>query len=95
VPDDSAERQSPQAGMTVGHKGITRIFTLHDTHQAEALGQIHRHVFQRVHRQIGTPLLQSHFKLFDKQALATNLAQCPVQDLIALRGHSQYFDLMP
>ena len=47
-----------------------------------------------MHRQIGGPLLQRDFELFDKQALAAHLAQGPVQDLIALGGHAQQLDRM-
>jgi hypothetical protein len=42
-----------------------------------------------MNRQVGTPFLKSNFKLFDKQALAADFAQRPIQDLVALGGHAQ------
>ena len=42
-----------------------------------------------MHRQIGAAFFQSDFEFFDKQTFATDFAQRPVEDLIALGGHAQ------
>jgi len=48
-----------------------------------------------MNRQIGPPLLQRHFKLLHEQALAANLAQGAIENLVTQCGHAQYLDLMP
>ena len=73
--DHGALRQIGQAGIPVGDKGITRVFALHHAGEHKTLGQVHRHVFQGVHGQIGAAFLDRHFQFLDKQALAAHLAQ--------------------
>ncbi len=46
-----------------------------------------------MHRNVGPAFAERHFKLLDKQALAADLAQRAVQNLVALRGHAEQFDL--
>jgi len=45
-----------------------------------------------VHRQIGAPFKQRHFKLFDEQAFATDFGQRAVKHTITLGGHAQDFN---
>ena len=47
-----------------------------------------------MHSQIGAAVFQRNFKLFHKQALATDLAQSAVQNLVTQSGHAQQADLM-
>jgi len=42
-----------------------------------------------VHRQLRATVLQRRFQLLDEQALAANLGQRAVQDLVAAGGHAQ------
>ena len=46
-----------------------------------------------MHRQVGAALFQRGFQLLDEQALAADLGQRAVEDLVAARGHAQQFDL--
>ncbi|OIQ64163.1 hypothetical protein GALL_542870 [mine drainage metagenome] len=87
-------RQGIQAGIPRRDKRITRVFPLHDTCQLKAVGQLHRHVLERMHRQIGPTVFECDLKLLDKQAFATYLAQCPVKNLVAQGGHSQQVNLV-
>ena len=77
----------------VGDKRVTRVLALQHAGQRKAFRQIHRHVFQRVHRDVGPAFTQCDFQFLDKQALAAHLAQRAVQNLVALRRHAQQFDL--
>jgi hypothetical protein len=77
------------------HPGIARILTLHHAGEIKACRQVHRHVLERVNGDVGAPFFQRDFQLLDEQALATNLGQAAVQDLVALGGHAQQFHPMP
>ena len=81
--------QLGQTGVARRHQGIARVFTLQHTGQGEAAGQLHGHVFERMHGQVGAAFFQGHFQLFDKQAFAAHLGQGAVQNLVALGGHAQ------
>jgi len=59
----------------VGYERVKRIGALADGGKGEAFGQIHRHVFNRMHSQIGATVLQGLFQLFDKQAFAADFRQ--------------------
>ncbi len=45
-----------------------------------------------MHGQVRAPVLQRGFQLLDEQALAADLGQRTVEDLVATRGHPQQFD---
>ena len=77
-----------------GNKGVAWVFTLHHTGQRKTVGQVHGHVFEGMHRQVGAAFFQRGFQLFHEQAFATHLAEGPVQDLVTLGGHSQQRDLV-
>jgi hypothetical protein len=51
-------------------KGVARVFALHHAGQGKAFGQLHRHVLERVHGDVGAAFFQRHFQLLDEQALA-------------------------
>ena len=87
-----ALRQVLQAGMAGRDPGVARVFALHHAGQCEALGQLHGHVLERMHGDVGAALFQRGFQLFHEQALAADLAQRAVQDLVALGGHAQQGD---
>ena len=71
---------------------VARVFTLHHASQRKAFGHVHGHVFEGMHRQIGTAFFKGDLKLFNKQTLAPDFAQRAVQDLVALGGHAQNRD---
>ncbi len=47
-----------------------------------------------MHGQVGAAVFQRNFKLFHKQALAADLAQRAIQNLVTQGGHAQQADLM-
>jgi hypothetical protein len=46
-----------------------------------------------MHREIGSTIEESHFKLFRKEALAADFAQSTIEDLIASGGHTEQLHL--
>ena len=84
-----ALRQLAKCCKLVGHKSVMRVFTRQYTGQGKARGQIHGYILQGVHGDVGPTFGERHFKLFNKQSLAADLAQGAVQDLVAQRGHAQ------
>jgi hypothetical protein len=55
------------------------------------LRQVHGHILDGVHRQVGAALRHGHFQFLDEQALAADAGQGRIQDLVALGGHAQEF----
>ena len=86
---DSALWQVGEIRIAGRHPGVSRVLALHHTGQGKPGWQLHRHVFERMHRQIGATLFQRSFQLFDKQAFTTDFAQRAVQNLVALGCHAQ------
>ncbi|OIQ74534.1 hypothetical protein GALL_438120 [mine drainage metagenome] len=78
-----------QAGMAAAHPGVARILAFHHGSERKPRRQIHRHILQRMHRQIGEALLHCHFEFLDEQPLAADLRQRPVENLVALGGHAE------
>lgn len=68
-------------------KAIARVFAFADAEQAQAFGEVHRHVFHRVHGDVGFLLQQRGFQLLDEQALAADLRQWRVEQLVAAADH--------
>jgi hypothetical protein len=48
-----------------------------------------------MHGEVGMAFLERDFQLLDEQALAADLAEGLVQDLVALGRHAQQRDLVP
>jgi hypothetical protein len=67
VPTTGAVGQIRQRGVAVGDKRIARVFAGADGRQLETVGQVHRHVFHGMHRQIGAAFLQGDFQFFNEQ----------------------------
>jgi len=67
-----------------------RIFAFADRGKHETFRQIHRHIFQRMHGEVGASVFQRGFQLFHEQALSADFGQRDIQNLVALRGHAQY-----
>ncbi len=91
--DDRAVGQVGQGGVVVGDKGVARVFALEHRAHHEPFGQLHRHVLEAVHGQVGATFGHRHFEFFDEQTLAADLGQGAVEDLIAARRHSDNFDI--
>ncbi|EWS54435.1 hypothetical protein X551_02751 [Methylibium sp. T29] len=90
--DHRAGRQRGQVGVAWGDPGVTRVLALQHRGEHETDGQVHRHILQRMHREVGVTGLQRGLELLDEQALATDLAERAVQDLVAARRHPQQLD---
>ena len=76
------------------HPSIAWVLTRHDAGQMKAFGQIHRHIFERMHSDVRRAIGDRNFKLFDEQTFTTHFAQGQVQNLIAHGGHAHQSDLM-
>ncbi len=92
--DDGTLGQCIQAGVAGGDKGVARVFPFHHAGQCKAFGQFHGHILEGVHGDVGAAFFQGHFQFLDEQALAADLGQRTVQNLVALGGHAQQFHLV-
>ena len=88
-----AGRQLVKATVAVRDEGIARIFARRDGRQDKALGHLHRHILHRMYGEIGTAFLHRDFELLDEQALAANLRQGAIKNLVALGRHAENLDL--
>ena len=79
--------------MAIGNECVAGVLTLADDIQSEPLRKAHRHVFHGVHGEIGFVGHQSGFQLLDEEALATNLGQGRVEQLVAATDHGNQTDL--
>ncbi len=89
--DHGTGRQRGERIVLVGHERVARILALHDGRQREARRKFHRHVFQRMHREVGASIGERGFELFDEQPFTTDLRQRAIENLIATRRHSEDF----
>ena len=77
-------------GLTKASRGSSRSST---AAEHEAGRQLHRHVLQRMHGQVRAAVFERRLQFLDEQALAADLGQRAVEDLVAARGHAEQFDL--
>ena len=70
--------------MVIGNEGITGIFPLTDHRQRKTFRQLHGHILHGMHGDIRAPVHDCLFQLLHEQALATNLGQRGVENLVAL-----------
>lgn len=87
--DQSAARQGGDVVEPIGDERITRILALQHRGQLEAVGQMHGHVLERVNGQVRVAALERQLEFLDEQALAANLGQRAIEDLVAARRHAQ------
>ena len=73
--DDSALRQIRQRGKLIRHQRVARVFALQHAGQRKAVGQVHRHVFERMHGDVGASFCQRNFEFLDEQPFAADFAQ--------------------
>ena len=78
----------------VGYQRVARVLALHHAGQNKPVRQLHRHVLERMHGQVGPAFLQCHLQLLDEQALAAHLAERAVQYLVTAGGHAEQLDLV-
>jgi len=90
--DNGARRQLVDTGEATGDEGVAGILARRDRRQHEALGHLHRHVLQRVNREIGVSVLHGDLELLDEQALAADRRQRPIEDLVTARAHAKDID---
>src|SRR5256714_2242322 len=87
--NDASRRQRFEARAQVRHEAVARVLSRGDRSQTKDLGQAHRHVLRGVHCNIGPPVLERGLKLLDEKALAADLGERPIDDLVASRGDSE------
>ena len=85
-------RQFVKRRKTIGNQSITWILARRDGRQGKALGHLHRHILERMHRQVGAPFLHGDLKLLDEQSFATDLRQRAIENLIAAGCHPENVD---
>ncbi|MCY1352315.1 hypothetical protein D9M69_386050 [compost metagenome] len=93
--DHAAGRQRVEAGEIIRDEGVARVLALADAVQAEALGEVHRHVLHRVHGDVRLVLQQRGLQFLDEQALAADLRQRRVEQLVAAADHRHQADAQP
>jgi hypothetical protein len=70
--------------FSIGNQGIIGNFTLREGTDAKPIGDLGRHVFQAVNRQVDAAVQKGFLDLFHKQALAAHFGQGNVEDFISL-----------
>ncbi|MNN14774.1 hypothetical protein D3C81_1278540 [compost metagenome] len=73
--DHSAGRHLVERGEAVRNQCVARVFALHHRGQREAGGQFHRHILERMHRQVRAAFVHRELQFFDKQTLAADFRQ--------------------
>ena len=67
---------------------------LQDRRDAEAVRHLGRHVLHRVNGDVGCALLHRHLEFLDEQALAADLLQAAIEDLVAAGRQRHEFDVV-
>ena len=91
--DHRARRQLVERAETGTDEGVARILAAQHRGEREGLRQLHRHVLERVHGEVGAPVEQRHLQLLGEQALAADLVERAVEHPVALGGHAEDLDL--
>ena len=68
----------------IRHERVARIFARGDRREREAIGHVHRHILERMDREIGAAVRHRHFELLDEEALAADVRERPILHSIAL-----------
>ena len=90
--DPRVGRQDVGVGISVGNEGVARVLARQNHGEPQAGGEIHRHVFHGMDGEIGVAVQQTLFQFLDEQALAADLGQRAVEDLVAASDHADQFD---
>ena len=91
-PNLCASRQCIERRVGWRNEGVARIFTRQNRSQGETLGQLHRDIFEGMHRKIGPPVHQRRFEFLGKQTFSAHLVQGAIQNLVTLRRHPEQCD---
>ena len=89
--DTGALRQRVQAGGGVADEGVRVVRALQHCRDTKPVGHFRRHVLHRMHGDIGVTGLHRNFEFLDEQALAADLLQAAVEDLVASRRQGNEF----
>src|ERR1700687_1807297 len=76
-------------GVSLRYPGVARVVALHDRRQHEAGRHVHRHILERMHREIGAAIGHRLLELLDEKTLAADIGQRLIDDAVALRGDAQ------
>src|SRR5712692_2231777 len=87
--NDASRRQTFEARTQVRYEAVARVLSRGDRRQAKAFGQAHRNVLRGVHGKIGPPVLERGLEFLDEKALAADLGEGPVDDLVASRRDAE------
>ena len=84
---------SSSVGVAVRHHAVARIFAREYRGESELGIEMHRHVFQRMHREVCSSVEQRELELFDEQPFAAFLRQRSIKNAVAQRRHAEQLDL--
>ena len=73
----------------VRHERVGRVLALANHRKTKTLGEGHRYIFHRMHRNVGVAIEQRALELFHEQTLAPYFGQRRVEDYIAARAHRE------
>src|SRR5450432_770916 len=98
----AAQARGPDAGSG-GHRGerrvparderIVGILARPEGGEREVIRNAHRHVLQRMHRDVGAAFVEGDLQLLHEETLAAHLREGTVEHAIAARGHAHDLDL--
>ena len=78
--------------MPIRDESIAGVGPLEHTGELERVRQFHRHVLERMHRQLGATVEQREFEFLGEQAFAADVGERPILDLVATSGHADERD---
>ena len=93
VPTTAPSGRSAKRRIVRRDEGIARILAFEHRAEREAVGQLHRHVLERMHGEVRAADRERGLELLDEQPLAADLRKRAIEDLVAARRHSENFDV--
>src|SRR5690606_38853386 len=90
--DDAARGNLVDAHVIGRHEGVEWVLALQHGDDLEALRDLCGDVLHGVHRDVRPPFEHGALELLDEQALAADLGQRRVEDLVATRCHRHQLD---
>ena len=91
--DAGAGRKIAQTRVLARNESVPRVLPLRDGDQLETGGQVHGHILDRVHGEVGAAFRHGRFQLLHEQTLATDARERRIENLVALGGHAEQLDL--
>src|SRR6185437_16713605 len=77
-----------ERGMPGADEGIVRILAPAEGRERELRRDHHRHVLERMHRDVGAAFVERDLELLHEEPLAADLSERPVEDAIAPGRHA-------